>query len=137
MEPEQIRDALLRRYAAVSVQPTGQFPYHVGRDSAVRLNYRLDLMDRITSDVVNRFVGVGNPFAMGEPQPDWNVVNIGCGCGLDTHMAALIVGPTGRVRGVDPSREMLAVARSGLEASGLTQVELIEGRAEALPIESG
>ena len=53
-------------------------------------------------------------------------------------MAALYVGPTGRVRGVDlDSPEMLAVARTGLDASGLTNEELIEGKAEALPVESG
>ena len=52
-------------------------------------------------------------------------------------MAALYAGPTGRVRGVDLSREMLAVARAGLDASGLTNVELIEGQVEALPVASG
>ncbi|MGZ3303340.1 MAG: methyltransferase domain-containing protein [Isosphaeraceae bacterium] len=137
MEPEQVQDALRRRYAAVAERPAGQFNYPVGRDSAERLNYRRDLLDRIPSDVVAHFVGVGNPFSTGEPQPGWNVLDVGCGCGLDSQMAALYVGPTGRVRGVDLSPEMLAVARTGLDASGLTNVELIEGKAEALPVESG
>src|SRR5512143_3609965 len=136
MEPEQVRDALRHRYADVAKRPTGQFNYPVGRDSAERLNYRRDLLDRIPSDVVAHFVGVGNPFSMGEPQPGWNVLDIGCGCGLDSQMAARSVGPTGRVRGVDLTPEMLAVARAGLDAAGLLNVELIEGRAEDLPVES-
>ena len=136
MEPEQIRDALRRRYADVAERPTGQFNYPVGRDSAERLNYRRDLLDRIPSDVVEHFVGVGNPFAMGEPQPGWTVVDIGCGCGLDALMAADYVGPTGRIRGVDMTPEMLGVARAGLGRSGLLNVELIEGRAEELPVDS-
>jgi hypothetical protein len=41
-------------------------------------------VDRIPSDVVEHFVGVGNPFSMGEPEPGWN----GCGCGFDTLMTA-------------------------------------------------
>jgi SAM-dependent methyltransferase len=136
MQAEELQDAMRRRYAAVAERPTGQFPYPVGRDSAERLNYRRDLLDRIPSDVVAHFVGVGNPFSIGEPQPGWNVLDIGCGCGFDSQMAALYVGPTGRVRGVDLSPEMLAVARAGLDTGGLTNVELIEGEAEALPFES-
>ena len=137
MEPEQVQDALRRRYAAVAERPAGQFNYPVGRDSAERLNYRRDLLDRIPSDVVAHFVGVGNPFSTGEPQPGWNVLDVGCGGGLDSQMAARYVGPTGRVRGVDLSPEMLAVARTGLDASGLTNVELIGGKAEGLLVESG
>ena len=136
MEPEQVRDALRRRYAEVAKRPAGQFNYRVGRDSVERLNYRRDLVDRIPSDVVEHFVGVGNPFSMGEPEPGWNVLDIGCGCGVDSAIAALCVGPTGRVRGIDMSPEMLEVARAGLSGGGLLDVELIEGRAEELPVES-
>ena len=136
MEAEQVQEAMRRRYAAVAERPTGQFNYPVGRDSVERLNYRRDLVDRIPPDVVEHFVGVGNPFSMGEPEPGWNVLDIGCGCGFDSQMAAHYVGPTGRIRGVDLTPEMLGVARAGLERSGLLNVELIEGRAEALSVES-
>ncbi len=137
MDQEQIRNALRRRYANVAERPAGQFNYPVGRESAERLGYNRPLMDRIPPDVVERFVGVGNPFSMGAPEPGWNVLDIGCGCGFDSQVAARYVEPTGRVLGVDMSPEMLAVARAGLAASGLTNVELIEGRAEDLPVGSG
>jgi len=136
MKPEQICDALRRRYADVAERPVGQFKYPVGRESAERLDYRRDFLDRIPSDVVEHFVGVGNPFSLGEPEPGWNVLDIGCGCGFDSQMAALCVGPTGRVRGIDMSPEMLRVARAGLEGRGLLNVEFIEGRAEDLPVDS-
>jgi SAM-dependent methyltransferase len=137
MEPEDIRNTLLRRYAAVAEQPAGQFKYPVGRDSAERLGYRRDLVDRIPREVIGHFVGVGNPFSMGEPGPGWNVLDIGCGSGFDSQVAALCVGPGGYVLGVDMSPEMLAVARSGLDAGRVPNVGLLEGRAEALPVESG
>ncbi len=137
MKPEQVHEALRHRYADVAKRPAGQFPYPVGRESAERLNYRRDLLAQIPSDVVEHFVGVGNPFSMGEPQPGWNVFDVGCGCGFDSEMAALYVGPTGRVRGVDLTPEMLAVARTGLKNVGLSNVELIEARAEDLTVESG
>jgi SAM-dependent methyltransferase len=137
MEPEQVRSEVRRRYAAVAEQPTGRFKYPVGRESAERLNYRRDFLDFMPPAVIEHFVGVGNPFSMGEPEPGWNVLDIGCGGGFDSQMAALYVRPTGRVRGVDMSPEMLAVARAGLAESGLSNIEWIEGRAEALPVESG
>jgi arsenite methyltransferase len=137
VEPEQIQKALRSRYAEVAERPTGKFSYPVGRDSAEQLDYRREWLDRIPSEVIERFVGVGNPFSLGEPKPGCNVLDIGCGCGFDSQMAALCVGTTGQVLGVDLSPEMLAVARSGLSASGLTNVKLIEGRAETLPVESG
>jgi arsenite methyltransferase len=137
MEAEQVREVLRHRYAAVAEQPAGKFKYPVGRESTERLSYRHDLLDRIPPAVVEHFVGVGNPFSIGEPKPGWHVLDIGCGCGFDTQMAALYVGPMGRVRGVDLSPEMLAVARAGLAESDLSNVELVEGRAEALPVESG
>jgi SAM-dependent methyltransferase len=136
MEAERVQEAMRRRYAAVAEQPTGQFNYPVGRDSAERLDYRRDLVDCISSDVVEHFVGVGNPFSMGEPEPGWNVLDIGCGCGFDSQIAAQYVGPTRRIRGVDLTPEMLGVARAGLDRSGLLNVEFIEGRAEALSVES-
>jgi arsenite methyltransferase len=137
MNPEQVNEALRHRYAEVAERPEGRFAYPVGRGSAERLGYRGDYLGRIPADVVGHFVGVGNPFSMGDPEPGWDVVDIGCGCGFDSQMAAHSVGATGRVKGVDPSPEMLAVARAGLVAAGLMNVELIEGRAEELPLEAG
>jgi arsenite methyltransferase len=136
MEPAQVREALRRRYAEVAQRPAGQFNYPIGRKSAERLNYRSDLLDCIPSDVVEHFVGVGNPFSMGEPEPGWNVLDIGCGCGFDSQMAALYVEPRGRVLGVDMSPDMLGVARAGLDRASLLNVELIDGRAEELPVDS-
>lgn len=136
MEPDQIRNALRRRYAAVADQPAGQFPYPVGRGSAERLGYRADFVERIPRDVIDHFVGVGSPFSLGEPQAGWRVVDVGSGAGVDSQVAAQYVGPTGQVIGVDISPEMLTVARAGLAASGLSNVTFVEGPAEALPVES-
>ncbi len=37
MKPEQVHDALRRRYAEVAKRPEGQFKYTVGRESVERL----------------------------------------------------------------------------------------------------
>ena len=140
MPPEdlaKIREAIRRRYASVADRPEGQFAYPVGRSSLEALGYRSDFLERLPAAVVDRFVGVGNPFSMGEAHPGENVLDIGCGCGLDAQVAAFVVGPEGNVRGVDLSEEMLEVAREGKEQTGLTNLEYRLGAAEALPVESG
>ena len=98
MEPERSEPRCDAAMPTVAEQPAGQFRYPVGRASAEQLGYRRIWLDRIPADVVEHFVGVGNPFALGEPRSGWNVLDIGCGCGFDSQMAAHYVGPTGRVR---------------------------------------
>jgi SAM-dependent methyltransferase len=65
------------------------------------------------------------------------VLDLGTGTGAVAERAAQLVGPAGAVVGVDISADMLRVARERVAARGLTAVSLREGRAEALPVESG
>ncbi|GIW86401.1 MAG: hypothetical protein KatS3mg108_0725 [Isosphaeraceae bacterium] len=136
-DTEKIHAASRRRYAAVARNPAGQFSYPTGRDSAERLGYRTDLLNRIPADVVVRFVGVGNPFTLGEPEPGWSVLDVGCGGGFDSQVAGHYVGPAGLVCGVDLSEAMLTVAREGQMVGGLANLEFRQGYAEKLPVPSG
>ncbi len=137
METDRIHNALRKRYTKVADQPVGQFKYPVGRGSAERLGYRAGVLDSMPASVVDHFVGVGNPFSLGEPRPGWRVVDVGCGAGFDSQVAAHYVGPAGEVTGVDMCPEMLAVARSGVAEAGCENVALVEGLAENLPVDDG
>lgn len=134
--PEQIHEVLRHRYAKVAEHPEGQFLYPIGRESAERLQYRRDFLDLVPPVLVEHFVGVGNPFSLGEPQPGWTVLDIGCGAGFDSLIAALYVGSAGKVIGVDLSEEMLTIARAGSAAAEVRNLEFRQGLAESLPIES-
>jgi arsenite methyltransferase len=57
----------------------------------------------------------------------------GCGAGTDSLVAAAMVGPQGRVTGIDMTRQMLAKARAAAEAIDARNVEFVEGEAERLP----
>jgi len=63
------------------------------------------------------------------------VLDVGCGAGDTTLLAAELVGPTGRVIGVDRSAQGLALARRRAEAAGLTNVEFREADAIELVLE--
>jgi len=66
------------------------------------------------------------------PLPGDYVLDIACGTGVLTRLAAQRVGITGRVVGVDLARGMLDVARS-IPAPPGTSIEWHEANAEALP----
>lgn len=60
------------------------------------------------------------------------LVDVGCGTGVIAGHARKIVGPRGRVVGVDPSEAMLSVARA---KGRVTEFEV--GKGEDLPLEDG
>jgi ubiquinone/menaquinone biosynthesis C-methylase UbiE len=58
--------------------------------------------------------------------PGMQVLDLGCGAGDVSLLAAEIVGPTGTVLGVDRGTEALATARSRAAASGLANVNFAQ-----------
>lgn len=136
-ESDQIRAAIRQRYRLVSECPTEQFTYPVGRESALGLGYEPDWLARISPAVIDRFVGVGNPFTLRKPRPRQRVLDLGCGCGLDTFVSGLLVGAEGRSVGVDLTPEMLEWPRGALGSWTLENVEFQEGNIEELPFEEG
>ncbi len=69
--------------------------------------------------------------------PGQRVLDLGCGTGAVLLRAASLIAPGGQVLGVDISPEMVRIAQQRVHKRGLTNVELSEGRAEALPVETG
>lgn len=79
-------------------------------------------------------LGVGNPLAYATLAPGSVVLDMGCGAGLDTLLAARHVGPTGRVIGLDLLPEMCERARRQAREAGLGNVEIVESEMEAVPL---
>jgi SAM-dependent methyltransferase len=63
------------------------------------------------------------------------VLDLGSGAGFDALLAAHVVGPTGRVVGIDMTPEMLARADANAQKAGVQNVEFRRGYIEALPVE--
>jgi arsenite methyltransferase len=125
--------ATVDKYRAVARQPAGHFGYPIGRESVCGLAYRPEWLAAVPDSIVERFVGVGNPFTIHEPAAGDRVLDVGCGCGLDTFVAARLVGPTGRAVGVDLTPEMLEWPRKAVAELGLNHVDFQRGAVERLP----
>jgi arsenite methyltransferase len=133
MTTSAIRHGLAEKYRKVAVSPKGLFNYPTGEASALGLGYPAQIVGAVPAEVRARFVGVGNPFALGGIAPGDAVLDLGCGAGFDTLMAAFAAGPRGRVTGIDLSPEMLTIAELGRADARLTNVEFREAAIEALP----
>src|SRR5688572_7310486 len=66
-------------------------------------------------------------------RPGERVIDIACGTGVVTRLAATRVGRSGRVVGLDINAAMLAVARSQ-PATDDTPVDWLEANAQAIPL---
>jgi arsenite methyltransferase len=130
-----LRSEIQRTYADVSTQPDQEFIFPTGRAWALDLGYPQDLLARVPEASCESFAGVANPFSMGPLQPGEDVLDVGSGAGMDTLVAAQMVGPNGSVTGIDMTPEMVAKARGSVAEMGLDTVTIVEGSAEQLPFD--
>ncbi len=136
-ERKQIREGINEKYKRVATSPEGNFNYPTGRAGLEALKYNLDVLKILPKDVLASYCGVGNPFSLGPVKKGEAVLDIGCGAGVDTLVAAISVGSEGRVTGIDLVPEMLKRARMNLEKTSLKNVTFQEGSAEQLPFPDG
>jgi SAM-dependent methyltransferase len=130
----ELRRHVAEKYRDVALNPDMGFHFHTGRPLARMLGYPDAVVDRLPGGTVDSFAGTGNPFLFGDLLPGEVVVDVGCGAGLDTLVAALQVGPAGRVLAVDMTDVMREKTAGGARALALAHVEVREGYAEALPV---
>lgn len=134
--PDDLERAVRARFAALATDPASEGRFPVGPASAKRLGYPADEIDALPAAATESFAGVGYPFAAGDPRPGQTVVDLGCGAGLDSLLAARRVGPAGAVFGIDLTEQMTAKAAANA-AAGRANVTFRTGRADALPVPDG
>jgi arsenite methyltransferase len=127
-----LKSEIKKTYARVSTKPQEDFIFPTGRAWAEDLDYPEELAG-VPELAVESFAGVANPFSLGRLEPGERVLDLGCGAGTDSLVAAQMVAPAGHVVGIDMTREMLDRARRAAGEMGAGNVELVEGEAEQLP----
>lgn len=112
LEPEHLREAVKQAYTAVATNPSGKHPFPVGRSFAENIGYPRALLDRFPESVLASFTGVANISLSADVPAGSIVLDVGCGTGLDSLIAAEKAGPRGQVIGIDFSLDMLRTARA-------------------------
>lgn len=134
LDLQSLRTAVREEYEAVATQPDQGFHFHTGRPLAHMLGYEDEWLDGVPARAIESFAGTGNPFSVGAIHPGEHVVDVGCGAGIDSLIAAKMTGASGSVIGVDMTPAMLEKARRNAIEAGLEEVEFRQGYGEDLPI---
>lgn len=134
---DQLRHAIQEEYALVAEEPERGFHFHTGRPLAQMLGYEEAWLAGVPEGSIESFAGTGNPFQLGRLHSGEHVVDVGCGAGIDSLIAARMVRPHGMVVGVDMTPAMLAKARRSAAQAQATNVEFREGYSEGLPVPDG
>ena len=83
----------------------------------------------------NLGLGCGNPIAHANIRQGDTVLDLGCGAGFDCFLAANKVGISGKVIGVDMTKEMIEKARNLANKYNYNNVEFRLGDIESLPVD--
>ena len=135
VDGERLESEVKAMYRHVAREESSDLHFELGRELAEHLGYPPEQLDAIPAEAVASFAGVGYHLDLAGLQPGEAVLDLGSGSGTDVFCAAVQVGESGRVVGVDITDEQLAKAASLRERDGFRQVELVEAHIEELPFE--
>lgn len=137
MNRGELREKVRAAYSSVALEPEAPHPFPVGRAFAETLGYEPAWLDSIPATALEAFAGVSNVACFAELPESGNVLDLGCGAGLDSLLLARRMGPGGRVIGMDFSTAMLERARTAAYESETGNVSFCRADAERLPLRDG
>jgi len=108
LDTGELEQRVKHMYEEVALEPERDFHFETGRPLAERLGYRVDDLDRIPVGAIESFAGVGYFLDLAAIESGETVLDLGSGSGMDSFLAVLATGSSGRVIGVDMSDQQLA-----------------------------
>lgn len=105
----------------------------VAMDNAAEL-YSDDDLAGLPESVIDISMGNGNPIALADLQLGEVVLDLGSGGGIDCFLVAKLVGPEGRVIGLDMTPEMVNLARRNAKKVRAVNVDFRYGAMEDIPL---
>ena len=96
--------------------------------------YDRDELEGVPESAIAHALGVNNHLRFADIRPGETILDLGCGGGIDTVIAARGTGAKGRVIALDFLPEMLERTEKAAAEAGLDNVEPLEGEMEAIPL---
>lgn len=122
-------------YRDVAQHPEGEFHFEMGRTMAARLGYTSEQLDNIPAAAINSFAGVGYYFHLADLKLGEKVVDLGSGSGMDSFIAAMVVGQDGEVVGIDMTDEQLKKSSALRDEAGYKNIKFLKGYIQSAPCE--
>lgn len=123
MYSEEIRDLVYETYSGLD-SPTG----------AASSFYDEGQLDSLPDGARQWAMGVGNPVSRAGLVTGEDVVDLGCGAGVDVLLAAREVGPSGSATGVDFLDSMVERGARFAKEAALDNAHFVMGEIEDLPL---
>lgn len=128
-------EEIKKYYSNVTVKEQGEMATHTCACGPECMPaYIRKILADIPEEITTRFYGCGSPLPAA--LEGCTVLDLGCGTGRDVYLASKLVGPTGKVIGIDMNADQLAVAEAHhaemAEKWGYDNVEFKQGYIEAL-----
>lgn len=96
--------------------------------------YSAEELAEVPRSAIEGALGVANHLRFAKIEPGETILDLGCGAGIDSILAARRTGPTGRVIALDFLAEMLERTAAAAAEAGLGNIETLEGELEAIPL---
>lgn len=137
LDTTDLEQQVKEMYRKVALDPGGDFHFELGRALAERLGYPSAELDRVPAQAIDSFAGVGYYFGLARLQPGESVLDLGSGSSMDAFVAALQVGKSGKVVGVDMTDEQLAKAERLRAGARFDNVSYLKGYIERVRCADG
>lgn len=131
---ERVIAAVREMYTAVATAPERPYHFPVGRGACLAVGYAPGDLEGVPDEALASFAGVGCPFRAGSIHAGDTVLDLGAGAGTDSCIAARLAGSQGTVYAVDMTPAMLEKLRALKARHRITQLQVLEGSAEAIPL---
>jgi SAM-dependent methyltransferase len=135
VDADRLETKVKEMYGQVAREERAELHFEVGRALAEHLGYPAGLLDAIPAEAPASFAGVGYHLDLAALAPGEAVLDLGSGSGTDVFCAAVQVGRSGRVVGVDFTDQQLAKAARLAGRDGFGQVGFVEAGIDELPFE--
>jgi len=133
-DARELESKVKEMYRDVAERPHGAYHFEMGRALAERLGYPPADLDRIPREAIDSFAGVGHYFHLAALSEGETIVDFGSGSGMDSFVAALKVGSSGKVIGVDMTDAQLEKAGALRDRDGFANVTYVKGYIEEVPL---